>query len=148
MTAVFRNMQAGIVMQIKRDETQIVGQGRTVIVPIALPLPVIHQSAMDQDDQVRTGWRMTIGKGLSLYRLPIVAQPHGHSQWIILGYQMVAEKAIHNGQYCFSRRRCSLITEQLAERSQRCVNARPDETGRAADTLVNKSSEATGLRTV
>ena len=138
------DVEAAVVVQVDRRVAEVARQRGAVIVPLALPLQVVHAQAVQQHDQLAAGLRDRRGQRLAFARQgdAVPAQAHGDRQRVVRCRQVVAEHAVQRGEQRLAPRPGAALAEQGLEPRQQAVEAVPDEADHAVDAPVDQARDA------
>ena len=137
-------MQPGVVAQIHRRIAEVAGQRRAVIVPLAVPVPVVQRQAMHQHGQptARPGNASREALGFQWQELPVMAQAHRNRQWIARRREVVAQDAVQRRAHRLALARRTRLAERAIERRQKGAHSPSRQPDRASHAAVDQPRDA------
>ena len=147
LATVLRYMQAGVVVQIDRRESEVGSQRLPMVVAVARPLQVVHAQAMHQHQQA-CAWPGPEVQGKAareVQRLTAAAQGHRDREWIGGVDQVVAPHAVERRNHRFTRQAAGIGWPDLRDRAEREVQTLADGARGAAHRTVDGAGDPRSL---
>ena len=109
LTAVARNMQPAVVVQVQRRAAEVARERRAVVVAVALPLQIVHAQAVHQHQQVRAGRGPAHRQrgGFDQHRPAFAAQGHRRRQRVGGCHEVIAQHAVERRHDRFALPACA-----------------------------------------
>ena len=94
-------VKTAVVVEIKRGVAKVSGEGRTVVVPVTVPLQIIHAQAVCQYGQLAAPRRDRCSQRppLERERSAIAPQAHGYRQRVVARVEVITQHAVQRGQH-------------------------------------------------
>jgi hypothetical protein len=141
-------------VQVKRQEAQVIGQPRAVVMAVAGPLSVVHAQSVDQQQQPVARGRAAVlcqraGRIVAIQRAAPIAHTGRDGEGVGRARQVVAEDAVRDRAMGLELRRSIVIRVELPGQRETAVYRAPDQVDATANAAVDEAGDtprATGVR--
>jgi hypothetical protein len=148
LQAIAGDVQAGVVVQIKRREAAFGRQRGAMVVAIAAPLLGVHAQAVHQHQQTGAGLgqRLRQGAWFEHQRLPVVPHVHVDRERVGRGLEVIAQHTVEGGQHGLALDRDWPLAgpEQMDHLAQQGVEAAAHQPRHPANAAVDQAGDAAG----
>ena len=142
--SVTRNWQATVIAQVERQIPEVIGKRCPVVVPVAVPLPVVHAQPVHEHEEFVCGRHIPVlsehaYRIVEVDKLTAITQAHINRERIPGPQKVVTVHAVRHGSVCIERWRGLTLRQKLRERRQTHVGSLANKASNTANAAIHEA---------